>query len=211
MPVRVLIYDDNEHLRNSIKTLLQWNGDFEVAASFPDATSILTDITELNPGVILMDIDMPPSNGVEALLVLREKYPELPVIMLTVFEDNDNIVNSICAGASGYLLKKDIDQVIPSIKDVLAGGAPMTSTVARKVLQLFPRKTNDRPDAVNDLTQREGEILGWIEKGYSYKMIASELHLGVETVRTHIKKIYKKLQVNSATEALYKIKQNNRR
>ena len=87
----------------------------------------------------------------------------------------------------------------------------MTSTVARKVLQLFPRKTNDRPDAVNDLTQREGEILGWIEKGYSYKMIASELHLGVETVRTHIKKIYKKLQVNSATEALYKIKQNNRR
>jgi DNA-binding NarL/FixJ family response regulator len=169
----------------------------------PDATSILEDIVVLKPDVILMDIDMPPSNGVEALITLRKKFKELPVIMLTVFEDNENIVNSICAGANGYLLKKDIDQIVPAIKDVLDGGAPMTSSVARKVLQLFPGKpsSNDTPES---LTKRETEILNWLGKGYSYKMIAAELNVGVETIRSHIKKIYKKLQVNSATEAVYK-------
>lgn len=204
MAVKVLLYEDNGPLRTSIHTLMQWNTEFELLAAMPDAEGILDDVKLLKPDVIIMDIDMPPSNGVESLKILRKQYTELPVIMLTVFEDNDNIVNSICAGANGYLLKKDIEQLMPAIKDVMNGGAPMTSTVARKVLQLFPRREEKRVTAEN-LTEREAEILQWLVKGYSYKMIAAELSINVETVRSHIKKIYKKLQVSSATEAVYKV------
>jgi len=183
---------------------MQWNSEFELVAAMPDATGILEDIKTFHPDVILMDIDMPPSNGVESLKALRKKYEALPVIMLTVFEDNDNIINSICAGANGYLLKKDMEQIMPAIKDVLNGGAPMTSSVARKVLQLFPGK-QERKVELEILTAKESEILSWLVKGYSYKMIADQMHIAVETVRSHIKKIYKKLQVSSATEAVYKI------
>jgi DNA-binding NarL/FixJ family response regulator len=167
----------------------------------------MEDIKIFKPDVIIMDIDMPPSNGVEALKLLRKQYDTLPVIMLTVFEDNDNIINAICAGASGYLLKKDIEQLMPAIKDVLQGGAPMTSSVARKVLQLFPGKQEKKVNT-ESLTQRESEILNWLVKGYSYKMIATETNLNVETVRSHLKKIYRKLQVRSATEAVYKATQH---
>jgi DNA-binding NarL/FixJ family response regulator len=203
MPVKVLLYEDNEALRNSIQTLMAWSNEFELVGAMPHAEGLLEDITAFNPDVLLMDIDMPPSNGVKAVELLRKQYPDLPVIMLTVFEDNDNIVNAIRAGASGYLLKKDMEQLMPAIKDVLNGGAPMTSTVARKVLQLFPAKP-DRNTIMEDLTTRESEILHWLIKGYSYKMIAAELQLNIETVRSHIKKIYRKLQVSSATEAIYK-------
>lgn len=204
MPVKVLLYEDNEPLRTSIRTLMLWNDEFDLVAALPDAESLLTDIDTLKPDVVLMDIDMPPSNGVKSLQLLRKKYPDLPVIMLTVFEDNDNIINSICAGASGYLLKKDIEQLMPAIKDVLKGGAPMTSSVARKVLQLFPGKQEKKVE-LEVLTTKESEILNWLVKGYSYKMIADQMQIAVETVRSHIKKIYKKLQVSSATEAIYKI------
>jgi DNA-binding NarL/FixJ family response regulator len=203
MAVKVLLYEDNGPLRNSIKTLMQWNDEFELVAAMPDATGIQEDIKTFRPDVIIMDIDMPPSNGVEVLKEVRRYYPGLPVIMLTVFEDNDNILNSICAGASGYLLKKDIEQLMPAIKDVLNGGAPMTSSVARKVLQLFPGKQEKKVNT-ESLTEREAEILHWLVKGYSYKMIAAELSLNVETVRSHLKKIYRKLEVRSATEAVYK-------
>jgi DNA-binding NarL/FixJ family response regulator len=204
MPVKIVVYEDNEALRNSIKTLMQWNDEFELLAAMPDAEGILDDIKTFGPDVIIMDIDMPPSNGVESLKILRKHYEELPVIMLTVFEDNDNIINSICAGASGYLLKKDIENLMPAIKDVLNGGAPMTSSVARKVLQLFPGK-QEKKITVENLTPREEEILQWLVKGFSYKMIAGEMDIAVETVRSHIKRIYKKLQVSSATEAIYKV------
>jgi DNA-binding NarL/FixJ family response regulator len=203
-PVKVLLYEDNEPLRSSIHTLMLWNEEFELLAAMPNAETIMTDIETLQPDVILMDIDMPPSNGVQSLQVLRRKYTDLPVIMLTVFEDNDNIINSICAGASGYLLKKDIEQLMPAIKDVLQGGAPMTSSVARKVLQLFPGKQEKKVN-LEVLTPKEAEILNWLVKGYSYKMIADQMHIAVETVRSHIKRIYKKLQVSSATEAIYKV------
>lgn len=203
MPVKVLLYEDNEPLRQSIKTLMQWNPEFELVAAMPNAVSLLTDIETFAPDVILMDIDMPPSNGVEAVQRLRETNATLPVIMLTVFDDNDNIINAICAGASGYLLKKDMEQLIPAIKDVLNGGAPMTSSVAKKVLQLFPGK-QEKKVTPEGLTTRETELLQCMVKGYSYKMIADELQISIETVRSHIKKIYKKLQVSSATEAVYK-------
>lgn len=205
MPINLLIYEDNEHLCNSLKTLFQWNQDFEVLAAFPNAVSVIADIQEHSPDVILMDIDMPEITGVEALISIRKKYPELPVIMFTVFDDNDNIFNAICNGASGYILKNNIDGLMPAIKDVLNGGAPMTSAVAKKVLRLFAGQQKNTVRDTADLTTKENELLNLLVKGYSYKMIAAEMNISLETVRSHIKNIYKKLQVNSATEAVYKV------
>jgi DNA-binding NarL/FixJ family response regulator len=207
MAIRIILYEDNENLRSSLTSLLQWQSDVELIAAIPDAQSVLTDIEQCKPDVILMDIDMPGVNGIEAVRKIRAPYPELPVIMLTVFEDNENIFNAICAGASGYLLKKNFDQIVPAVKDVLAGGAPMTGTVAKKILTLFPRPAQTKNEEDKLLSTREAELLQLLIKGYSYKMIADELNIALETVRSHIKKIYKKLQVNSATEAVYKATQ----
>lgn len=203
--IRIILYEDNETLRNSISSMLQWQNEVELVAAMPDAQSVLTDIEQCKPDVVLMDIDMPVVNGIEALKKIREHAGELPVIMLTVFEDNDHIFKAICSGASGYLLKKNFDQIIPAIKDVLNGGAPMTGVIAKKVLSLFPRPAQSNKEEETLLSQREQQLLQLLIKGYSYKMIADELQIALETVRSHIKKIYRKLQVNSATEAIYKV------
>jgi DNA-binding NarL/FixJ family response regulator len=131
----------------------------------------------------------------------------VPVIMFTVFEDNENIFNAICAGANGYLLKKNFEQIPAAIQDVMTGGAPMTSSVAKKVLTFVPTSNTEKKSEQENLSPREVEILNYVVKGYSYKMIAAELNLSLETVRSHIKKVYKKLQVNSATAAVYKYTQ----
>lgn len=203
--IRTVLYEDNESLRNSISSLLQWQNDVELIAAMPDAQSVLNDIEQCRPDVVLMDIDMPVVNGIEALKKIRHHFGELPVIMLTVFEDNDHIFNAICAGASGYILKKNFDQIVPAIKDVLTGGAPMTGVIAKKVLALFPKPAQSKKEEDTLLSQREQELLELLIKGYSYKMIADEMQIALETVRSHIKKIYRKLQVNSATEAIYKV------
>jgi DNA-binding NarL/FixJ family response regulator len=207
MQIKILLYEDNAHLRQSLRTLLEYEADVELLAALPDAQQIQADIAALRPDVVLMDIDMPVVNGIDALHKLREKYPDLPVIMLTIFEDNEHIFDAICAGANGYLLKKQFDQLVPAIRDVLNGGAPMTSSVARKVLGFFPRRKAATAD-MDALTTREQELLQWLVKGYSYKMIADKMDISLETVRTYIKKIYRKLQVNSATEAAYKAMQD---
>ncbi len=192
-------------MRDSIASLLVLDETFEVSASFPNPRNVLKDIELLKPALILMDIDMPGINGVEAVKIIRSVFYDLPVIMLTVFEDDDNIYQSICAGASGYILKKTKpDMLIEMIKDVFDGGAPMTSSVAKKILQLFPKNTSVATHNDENLSKREIELLRLLVLGKSYKMIAGELFISIETVRTHIKKIYKKLQVNSATEAVYK-------
>ncbi len=178
-----------------------------IAGDMPDASDVVADITTLKPDVILMDIDMPLSNGVDAVTALRTINKDLPVIMFTVFEDNDNIFNAICAGANGYLLKKNFEQIPASIIDVMNGGAPMTSSVAKKVLSFVPQSKKVKSIESGSLSKRETEILELVVKGYSYKMIAEEISVSLETVRSHIKKIYKKLQVNSATEAVYKYSQ----
>lgn len=209
MPYKVIIYDDNQMLRNSIAALLNLTSNFEVVATMPNPVSVLADIEVLQPQVVLMDIDMPEVNGVEAVKIIRNQYADLPIIMLTVFEDNENIFNAICAGASGYLLKKaNPDTIATAILEVLDGGAPMTSSVAKKVLQLFPRPTKKDDNIDELLSKRETELLQFLVKGCSYKMIAAQLNISIETVRTHIKKIYRKLQVNSATEAVYKVLNN---
>jgi DNA-binding NarL/FixJ family response regulator len=204
MAIKVLIYEDNINLRKSIETLLLWDADFDVVAALSDAAYVKDDVKALQPDVILMDIDMPRSNGVEAVTQIRKTDVELPIVMFTVFEDDENIFNAIRAGANGYLLKKNFDQIPASLKDVLDGGAPMTSSVAKKVLNFIPKNNAKSNEEIDSLSKREIEILEHITKGYSYKMIGGKLAIATETVRTHVKKIYKKLQVNSATEAVYK-------
>jgi DNA-binding NarL/FixJ family response regulator len=204
MAIKVLIYEDNISLRKSIETLLLWDSDFDVVAALSDAAFVKDDVTALQPDVILMDIDMPNSNGVNAVTQIRKTDIELPIVMFTVFEDDENIFNAIRAGANGYLLKKNFDQIPASLKDVLDGGAPMTSSVAKKVLNFIPKNNTKSNEEIDSLSKREAEILEHITQGYSYKMIGEKLFIATETVRTHIKRIYKKLHVNSATEAVYK-------
>jgi DNA-binding NarL/FixJ family response regulator len=200
MKTKIILYDDNENLGNSIKLMLDEEEDMQVIAYFNNAESILEDIKQLTPDVILMDIDMPIINGVEAVKKIRTANYELPVIMLTIFDDNENIFSAICAGASGYILKRSATNEIPTaIRNVLTGGAPMSGIVAKKVLQMVPNATAKQ---TFNLTTHEENILQLLVKGYSYKMIASEIKVSIDTVRFHIKKIYDKLHVHSATEAV---------
>jgi len=151
-----------------------------------------------------MDINMPGTNGLQGLSIIRGYNPDINVLMLTVFDDNEKIFQAICNGASGYLLKKTApSKIIEAIQEVYNGGAPITSTIAKKILQMFP-KTPARSSEADKLSAREQEILQLLMKGYSYKMIAPELKITLETVRTHIKRIYEKLHVASLTEVVAK-------
>ena len=202
MAIKVLIYDDNVALRNSMEVLLNDIDDFEVVAAMPNAETIATDLKTFKPDVVLMDIDMPAVNGVQAVKMIRKINDQLPVIMLTVFDDNENIFKAICAGASGYILKRYATEEIPAaIRNVLTGGAPMTGSVARKVLQMVPQAKDEQHEKA-DLSTKEIAILQLLVNGYSYKMIAAEICISIDTVRFHIKKIYDKLHVHSATEAV---------
>jgi DNA-binding NarL/FixJ family response regulator len=204
MAIKVLLYDDNEALRTSMEVLITEEQGFELVAAMPNAETVETDIRELKPDVVLMDIDMPVVNGVEAVRRINVINDKLPVIMLTVFDDNENIFNAICAGASGYILKRYATEEIPSaIRMVLTGGAPMTGSIARKVLMMVPPAKTSEQEKSN-LTEKETAILQYLVNGYSYKMIASELKISIDTVRFHIKKIYDKLHVHSAPEAVSK-------
>jgi len=202
MRIKVLIYDDNEALRGSMQLLIESEEDMELLALMPNAETVETDISEMNPDVILMDIDMPVVNGVEAVKRIRKINEKIPVVMLTVFDDNENIFNAICSGASGYILKRYVVEEVPgAIRMVLNGGAPMTGSVARKVLGMVPQAATEEQEKVN-LSTKETTILQLLVNGYSYKMIAAEQSLSIDTVRFHIKKIYDKLHVHSATEAV---------
>lgn len=202
--VRILIYEDNESLRRSLHSFLQMNREFEVLHAFESPVNILSDLEVMKPDLILMDIDMPGMDGITAVRTLRGKGHQIPVIMLTIFDDDDHIYQAICAGASGYLLKSDVENISPSIRDVLNGGAPLTGSVARKILNAMSGRPQSTPDPVEKLSEKENLILQELAKGQSYKMIADHLQISIDTVRTHVKKIYRKLEVNSATEAIYK-------
>jgi DNA-binding NarL/FixJ family response regulator len=202
MATRILIYDDNAALRTSMEALLNDEPDLEVLAAMPNAETIIEDLQAFSPDVVLMDIDMPVINGVKAVRLIRKMNANIPIIMLTVFDDNENIFNAVCAGATGYILKRYATEEVPNaIRNVMTGGAPMTGSVARKVLQMVPQAKNEQQEKA-DLSAKETAILQLLVNGYSYKMIASETGISIDTVRFHIKKIYDKLHVHSATEAV---------
>jgi DNA-binding NarL/FixJ family response regulator len=181
--------------------------DLKVIGHYENPSKVATQIGEYNPDVVIMDIDMPKMNGIEALKEIRKTKSEALVLMLTVFDDEDRIFESIQSGANGFLLKESKPKkIIEAIRDVIAGGAPMTGSVARKVLQQF---TVVKPkDETIDLSKREKEILSFLVNGMSYKMIASQCSISYHTVNAHIRKIYDKLHVSSATEAVAKAMKN---
>lgn len=204
MRTGVVIYEDNIFLRDSIAELISGSARFELLGAFENCNHISIDMQTLRPEVVLMDIEMAGTDGLQGLRLIRKLSSDIHVIMLTVFDDNDRVFEAICSGASGYLIKNTSpEKILEAIDDVLNGGAPMTSSVARKVLQLFP-KAPSPSDEVNKLTARELQVLQLLVNGNSYKMIAAECTISIETVRTYIKRIYEKLQVHSATEAIAK-------
>ncbi|MBX2968411.1 MAG: response regulator transcription factor [Cyclobacteriaceae bacterium] len=202
MANRLLIYEDNAILRESVCSLVATDSAYEIAGAFPDVLNVQNEISQLKPGIILMDIDMPGMTGIEAVKKIRKQHTDLPIIMLTVFDDNTHVFEALRAGASGYLLKKHIStKLFQSIEDVLQGGAPMSPSIARMVIESMHKPGNENS---YKLTPREKEILASLSSGNSYKMIAAHLNISLDTVRTHIKKIYEKLQVHSQTEAVSK-------
>ncbi len=202
-PVTILIYEDNSSLRDSLVNLLALTGEYEVLASYGDCTGVVEQIKAWKPDVILMDIDLPGINGIDALRLIRQHNRSVQVIMLTVFDDNSHVFEAMYAGANGYLLKKYIsEKLIYAIAEVLAGGAPMSPSIARMIISSLQQPAAQ----VNDyqLTQREKEILQLLSRGNSFKIIAAELYISLDTVRTHIKHIYDKLHVRSQIEAVSK-------
>lgn len=204
--IKVVLFDDNQNIRESIKLLLSTTDHLELTGSYDSYEQIESILKKENPDVVLMDIDMPGINGIKAVSTLRSSFPELAVLMLTGFEDDDKVFASICAGANGYILKNaSMDQLIAQIEDVYKGGAPMSPVIARKVLNQFARvQPGTQPSADLELSKREQDVLQLLVKGKSYKMIAAELNVSYETVHSHIKKLYQKLQVSSVGEAVSK-------
>jgi len=204
MKVRVAMFDDNKSIRNSITLLLGTDPMFEVVGIFDNALNCVEDVRECRPDVVLMDIEMPGISGIEAVQRLKKEMPSLQILMQTVFEDEERIYESILAGASGYVIKSQINtNLIDAIKDMQAGGAPMSPTIARKVFQMLQQQTPKPKEEVDyKLTPREKEIIACLVNGQSYKMIASDLNISYETVRSHMKHIYEKLGVGSLTETV---------
>lgn len=208
MALRITIFDDNKNIRESIGMLLKTVPDFEVVGSYSHVLDCVDDVRESQPDVVLMDIEMPGMTGIEAVKFIKKEFPQVQILMQTVFEDDDRVFDSICAGASGYILKNHLNtRLIEAINELQFGGSPMSPSIARKVLgklQQIPQHV--RPEQAPDyqLTPREKEVLACIVNGLAYKMIADQLNIGYETVRSHVKKIYEKLHVASLTEAVAK-------
>ncbi|MEQ1553255.1 MAG: response regulator transcription factor [Ferruginibacter sp.] len=203
MTISVAIIEDIKEIREGLQMLIDGSEGFTCSNTFANAEDAIESIPNLNPNVVLMDINLPGINGIEAVRLLKPKCSHIQFIMSTVYEDNDSIFESLKAGASGYLLKKTSpSKILDSITEVFNGGSPMSSQIARKVIASFQQK-----NAINDsdiLTHREKEILTLLAKGLRYKEIAAELLIGFETVRSHTRNIYDKLHVQSRTEALNK-------
>ncbi len=202
MALSVLLYEDNDLLRESIGSMMQLDDRYQLSDSFNNVLLAEKQVAELCPDIILMDIDMPGRTGIEAVKRIRARGVRIPVLMLTVFDDTRHVFDALCAGASGYLLKKHLStKLFDAMHEVLNGGAPMSPSIAHMVIASMqkPADTN-----TYQLTAREKEILSSLAKGNSYKMMANEFSISIDTVRGHIKKIYEKLHVHSQTEAVSK-------
>jgi DNA-binding NarL/FixJ family response regulator len=202
MSTRIMIFEDNDRLRESLSYLLKGITGYEVSGDYNNCNEAEMLMRVYKPDVVLMDIDMPGVNGIEGVKKIKETRPETSVIMYTVFEDDEKLFKCLCAGANGYLLKKTPPQkLFEAIQEVLNGGAPMSPSIAKKVLGSFQTR---REINKYQLSAREIEVLQWLIKGYSIKIIASEMKIAFDTVRSHLKNIYQKLHVNCGKEAIAK-------
>jgi len=209
MKYNIIIFEDNILMQQSLKELLDEDDNFYVSGTYDNAKDIVKIYEHQQPDLIISDIDMPEVNGLEGLEKLKRKYPDAKVMIFTVFEENDKVLSAICLGANGYILKSSSSKKITeSVKDVIEGGSPLTPIIASKILQHFPKRQSVQND-MEMLSKKEKEVLDWMVKGYSYKMIAAELNKSVETIRTQVKHIYKKLNVQSNAEAILKALNKN--
>lgn len=203
--IKIGIVEDNNTLRKSLTSLFNGESDMRCVLSLNNLLHIVKETEKNKPDVMLMDIGLPNISGIEGVLTVKTFYPDIQVMMFTVFEDTEKIFDAIRNGASGYLLKKTSPQeIIEAVRDLYNGGAPMSASIARKVIQSF----HIQPASVMEeyrLTPREKEILRSLVEGASYKKIADQYMISISTIRTHICNIYHKLHVNSKAEAVAKI------
>ena len=196
--IHIAIVEDDNEIRQTLSLIIDGSPGFSCKYAFPDGESGLASLGKLPIDIILMDIDLPGKSGIEVTRQLKQENPDLDIIMLTVQSDDDSIFESLCAGASGYLLKDTSPaELLVHIREVYEGGAPMSSTIARRIINSF--RVIENP-----LSERETEILRMLSKGLNYKEIAEKVFLSPHTVKTHIKNIYSKLHVGNRAEAIYK-------
>jgi len=196
--IHIAIVEDDNEIRQTMSLIIDGSKGFSCKFAFPDGESAMASICNLPIDVVLMDIDLPGKSGIEVTRNLKQKCPNIDFIMLTVQSDDDSIFESLCAGASGYLLKDtNPAELLVHIKEVVDGGSPMSSQVARRIISSFRI-------IENPLSERETEVLKKLSKGMNYKDVAEDLFLSPHTIKTHIKNIYSKLHVNNRAEAIYK-------
>ncbi|MDQ6845916.1 MAG: response regulator transcription factor [Bacteroidota bacterium] len=202
--IKIIIFDDNDSLRDSVAMLLQESGDFTLGGSYSNCLNVIDNIQQTKPDVVIMDIDIPGINGIEGVKLIRKNFPTVQILMLTVFDDDEKVFAAIKAGANGYILKNaEPKGLLHAISEVYNGGAPMSPAIARKVLHNLQAILPEEPKDYH-LSMREKEVLSLLVDGLSYKMIAGKLTITYDTVRAHMKKIYEKLHVASMTEAVAK-------
>lgn len=204
MPINVSIVEDDAGIRESLSTLINGASKFKCVSSYANAEEALKDVPLKKPDVVLMDINLPRMNGIECVQKLKVIFPKVKVLMLTVFEDGDQSIKSLMAGANGYLLKRTKPaKLLEAIEEVHRGDSPMSATIARNVVEYFNKKGVANPKTV-ELSKREEEILNLLVKGHRYKEISDALGISFDTVRSHLRNIYEKLHVSSRTEAVVK-------
>lgn len=204
---RIAIVEDNHRYRESLRTMLAYAPGFSVSACYDKGEDLLkacADIADFD--LVVMDLDLPGIDGIQTTARLKAEHPRVKVVVLTVFEEPSRILRAICAGADGYLLKKSTGgQLLDQLRLVLQGGAPLTPGVARSVLELLRNPVSQRRTAPEvALTKREQQVLEGLVRGLAYKEVATELHLSIDTVRTYVRSLYKKLQVHSVAAAVNK-------
>ena len=198
MAIRIFIYDDHQDRRDSLKALISLSDNLKFAGDAPNCKTVLADMEQHHPDVVLMDINMPEMDGLEGLQLIKKTYPEIKVLMQTAYDDSDKIFTSIKSGASGYILKNDRPQrILQAIEEVYEGGAVMNPSIAQKVLDYFKPEQTKSP-----LSPKENEVLALLAEGLSYKMVANKLGVSYTTINTHTKRIYEKLHICSIGEAI---------
>jgi DNA-binding NarL/FixJ family response regulator len=204
--LKVVVVEDNNAIRDGLKILIDGTEGYLCIGAFVECETMLKNIKKLEPDVLLMDLGLPGMGGVEGIKKVKALLPDLTILVLTIYEENDRIFDALCAGASGYLIKKTPpSRLLEAIKEAYEGGAPMSSQIARKVIEFFQNKKTLSPHK-NEyvLTPREKEILSGLVEGHNFKAIADSLFISIETVRFHFRNIYRKLHVHSQSEAVAK-------
>ena len=202
--INIAIIEDSKEIREGLAVLINGSEGFQCTATYSNAEDALSDLLSTKPDVVLMDINLPRMSGIECTRQLKQRQPDLSIMVLTVYDDDEKIFESLKAGARGYILKKTPPaRLLEAILELHGGGSPMSSSIARRVVQTFQGPEILSKEKGN-LSEREREVLSYLAKGYRYKEIAETLFISVETVRTHLRNIYEKLQVRSRSEAVLK-------